>query len=94
VEIQEFQAGLLHAKTMTVDHSLFMIGSANLDRRSLELNLEVSMFGWSPDFASQLHFLQMAYLNDSEPVDTAKWLHQPAAKRMIHNLAGLLSPLL
>ena len=94
VEIQEFQAGLLHAKTMTVDHSLFMIGSANLDRRSLELNLEVSMFGWCPDFASQLHFLQMSYLNDSEPVDTAKWLHQPAAKRMVHNLAGLLSPLL
>ena len=94
VEIQEFQAGLLHAKTMTVDHSLFMIGSANLDRRSLELNLEVSMFGWCPDFASRLHFLQMSYLNDSELVDTAKWLHQPAAKRMVHNLAGLLSPLL
>jgi hypothetical protein len=36
----------------------------------------------------------MSYLNDSELVDTAKWLHQPAAKRMVHNLAGLLSPLL
>jgi cardiolipin synthase len=94
VEIQEYQAGLLHAKTMTVDHDLFMVGSANLDRRSLELNFEVSMFGWCPDFASRLHFLQMSYLNDCRPVDSARWLRQPAPSRLLYNLAGLLSPLL
>jgi len=94
VEIQEYQSGLLHAKTMTVDHQVFMIGSANLDRRSLELNFEVSMFGWCPNFASRLHFLQMSYLNDSKPVDTARWLQQPAPSRLLYNMAGLLSPLL
>ncbi len=94
VEIQEYTAGLLHSKTMTVDHDLFMIGSANLDRRSLELNFEVSMFGWCPEFASRLHFLQMSYLNNCEPVDTARWLQQPAPSRLLYNMAGLLSPLL
>ncbi|MDP7070927.1 MAG: cardiolipin synthase [Phycisphaerales bacterium] len=94
VEIQEFEAGLLHAKTMTVDHSLFMIGSANLDRRSLELNFEVSLLGWCPDFASQLRFLQMSYVTRSRPVDTSRWLNQRAPSRLVHNLAGLLSPLL
>ncbi|MCH2141653.1 MAG: cardiolipin synthase [Phycisphaerales bacterium] len=94
VEIQEFTAGLLHAKTMTIDGSLFMIGSANLDRRSLELNFEVSMLGWSEAFASTLRFLQTSYLNQCQPVDTARWLSQPALGRMKYNLAGLFSPLL
>ena len=71
-----------------------MIGSANLDRRSLELNFEVSLFGWCPTFTSELRFLQMSYLNQSDPVDTAKWLRQPICTRLLRNAAGLLSPLL
>jgi len=94
VEIQEYHAGLLHAKTMTVDDGLFMIGSANLDRRSLELNFEVCVFGWSRDFVARLRFLQMSYLNDSGPVDTARWLGLHPSQRLLHNAAGLLSPLL
>ncbi len=94
VEIQEYTGGLLHAKTMTIDGSLFMIGSANLDRRSLELNFEVSMLGWSDTFASQLRFLQSSYLNQCQPVDAARWLGLPPLSRMGYNLAGLFSPLL
>ncbi|MCH2137841.1 MAG: cardiolipin synthase [Phycisphaerales bacterium] len=94
VEIHEFEAGLLHAKTMVVDREVFMIGSANLDRRSLELNFEVSLLGCCSQFASELRFLQMSYLNDSTPVDTATWLAQPWPRRLICNAAGLLSPLL
>ncbi|MDP7028780.1 MAG: cardiolipin synthase [Phycisphaerales bacterium] len=94
VEIQEYQAGLLHAKTMTIDRTLFMLGSANLDRRSLELNFEVSLFGWCDDFASSLRFLQKSYLNDSRPVDPDIWLQQRIPGRLVRNLAGLMSPLL
>ena len=94
VHIHEYQAGLLHAKTRTVDPNLLMIGPAHLDRRSLQLHLEVSMFGWSPDFASHLHFLQMSYLNDCKPVNEDRWLNQSAPSRLVYNLAGLLSPLL
>ena len=94
VEIYEYVPGLLHAKTMVVDREVFMIGSANLDRRSLELNFEVSLFGWCPAFASQLRYLQMSYLNESTPVDTARWLQQPWTRRLLGNAAGLLSPLL
>jgi cardiolipin synthase len=94
VEIHEYEAGLLHAKTMVVDREVFMIGSANLDRRSLELNYEVSLFGWSPQFASEVRFLQMSYLNKSTPVDTAKWLQLSPGRRLLGNAAGLLSPLL
>ena len=94
VELYEYEAGLLHAKTMVVDREVFMVGSANLDRRSLELNFEVSLFGYCPQFASQLRFLQMSYINQSTLVDTGRWLQQPWTRRLLGNAAGLLSPLL
>ena len=40
VHIHEFRGGLLHAKTMVVDEALALVGSANMDRRSLDLNFE------------------------------------------------------
>ncbi|HWD68432.1 MAG TPA: cardiolipin synthase, partial [Caulobacteraceae bacterium] len=38
VRIHEYGAGLLHAKSMTVDGEVTLIGSANMDRRSFDLN--------------------------------------------------------
>lgn len=94
VEIHLFEAGLLHAKTMVIDRQLFMVGSANLDRRSLELNFEACLFGWDPNFASRLHFLQSGYLEQSRPLDEVAWMQRGTMKRLACNAAGLLAPLL
>ncbi len=94
VEIHEFTGGLLHAKTMTVDREFFLVGSANLDRRSLELNFEVSMIGWATEFASRLRFLQVEYMEQATQVDPLAWMKQTAPRRLLNNAAGLLSPLL
>ena len=40
VKIYEYEGGLLHTKSMTVDGETTLIGSANIDRRSFELNFE------------------------------------------------------
>lgn len=53
VDIFEFRPGLLHAKTMVVDRSVGLIGSANLDRRSFELNFESNILFADADFAAQ-----------------------------------------
>ena len=94
VEIHEFEAGLLHAKTMTIDRQLYMVGSANLDRRSLELNFEASMFGYDSEIASRLRFLQSCYLEQSTQVQETLWGQRGPLKRMACNAAGLLAPLL
>ena len=94
VEILEFNGGLLHAKTMTVDRQLFMVGSANLDRRSLELNFEVNMLGWDHDFASLLRFLQTSYMDNATQVDPEVWAGRSIPARIANSAAGLLSPLL
>ena len=46
VNIHEFVGGLLHAKTMTVDDDVTLIGSANMDRRSFDLNYENNILLW------------------------------------------------
>ena len=40
VKIYEYVGGLLHTKSLTIDGEVTLIGSANIDRRSFELNFE------------------------------------------------------
>ncbi|MAE45549.1 MAG: cardiolipin synthase [Planctomycetes bacterium] len=94
VEIHEFVGGLLHAKTMTVDRRLAHVGSANIDRRSFEINFEVSTLVYDSDFASHLRLLQQTYLDRCEPVKAAAWASRSRLRRLGQNAAGILSPLL
>ncbi len=94
VKIYEFQNGLLHAKTMTVDRDLALVSTANLDRRSFELNFEVSLLVYDTDFASQLRFLQTSYVEQSRRLALADWAKRGRAKRLGENAVGILSPLL
>lgn len=94
VRIHEFTEGLLHAKTVTIDRSLAFVMTANLDRRSFEINFEQSVIIYDTDFASQLRFLQQGYMDRSIEVSPHVWRHRPIAHRLAQNAAGLLSPLL
>jgi len=44
VEIHEYEGGLLHTKSLTLDGKVALIGSANMDRRSFDLNYENNIF--------------------------------------------------
>ncbi len=94
VHIHEFHGGLLHAKTMTIDKSLALIGSANLDRRSLELNFEISMLAYDSDFASHLRFLQQSYIDSSTLLSTNTVSEWSLGKRLWQNAVGLIAPIL
>ena len=94
VKIHEFTAGLLHAKTISVDGHFALIGSANLDIRSLVLNFEVALLVYDDDFASQVHFLQQGYIEQSEAVKLESWRKRGAWQILIDNISKLMSPLL
>jgi cardiolipin synthase len=94
VAIFEYQKGLLHAKTMTFDCALSIVSTANLDRRSFELNFEVSLVVFDEDFTGQLRFLQKTYMNDSHEVDPERWRQRGVGPRLVDSAASLLSPLL
>ena len=54
VRIEQFEGGLLHAKTVTIDREVAIIGTVNLDQRSIWLNFEVSLFVYDRAFCSAL----------------------------------------
>lgn len=94
VKILEFEGGLLHAKTITVDRRIGLVTSCNLDRRSFDLNFEAGVLVFDSDFASNLRFLQQSYINDSVVVDPVGWSQRGRLRNISENAAGLLSPLL
>jgi len=94
VEVHEFQEGLLHSKTLTIDRRLALVTTANFDQRSFDLNYEVSTLVYDDDFASQLRFLQMSYVERSRRVDERRVADRGVLARLWENTAGVFSPLL
>ena len=94
VEIYEFRPGLLHAKTMVVDRCVGLIGSANLDRRSFELNFENNILFDDRAFAAELRARQDEYLAQCDRVTREDVDRYGIILRLWQNLLATVSPLL
>ena len=93
-EIHEYTEGLLHAKTITVDRRFAMVSTANLDRRSFDINFELSTLVYDGDFASELRRLQDRYLETCTRVEAEQWAARRWPRRLVENVAGVFSPIL
>lgn len=94
VKIHLFRPGLLHAKILTVDGHLAMIGSANLDRRSFDLNYECNLLICSREITTDLDLRQDSYLQRARPVTEAEVAEWSALRRIRNNAVALAGPLL
>lgn len=94
VRLMLFEEGLLHSKIMTVDGRMAMIGSANLDRRSFELNYEVNMGVFDPDFVAALDDRQASYVARARRITLDEVRNWSKLRRLRNNLLALASPLL
>ena len=93
-EIYEFRPGLLHSKTMVVDRCTGLIGSANLDRRSFELNFENNILFEDRDFAAAVRARQDQYLAQCDRVSRDDVDRYGIGLRLWQNLLATLSPML
>jgi cardiolipin synthase len=94
VRIFEYQAGLLHTKSLTLDREVTLIGSANMDRRSFELNYENNILFHDPALTRDVRARQEDYLARSTPV-TADMVDQwPMTRRLWNNTIAMLGPVL
>ena len=94
VRLVLFQGGLLHSKILTVDGRMAMIGSANLDRRSFELNYEVNMAVFDPEFVAALDARQASYVERARALSLEEVRGWSALRRIRNNACALASPLL
>ena len=94
VKIFEYTNGLLHTKSLTVDSSVTLIGSANMDRRSFDLNYENNILFHDQDLTSEVRQRQQAYLADSRPVHLEDVENWPMTRRLWNNTVAMFGPLL
>jgi cardiolipin synthase len=94
VRVFEYLDGLLHTKSLTLDGEVTLIGSANMDRRSFDLNYENNILFFDPVLTAEMRRRQEAYLARSRPVtveDEARW---SLPRRLWNNTIAMLGPVL
>jgi cardiolipin synthase len=85
-----YEPGMLHAKAVVFDDSLAVIGSANMDNRSLFLNYEVALFLYSQrEVVAVIRWAEGLQAQCRRDLPRAGW-----ARELVQNVVRLLSPLL
>ena len=92
VNIYRYRAPLmLHSKTISIDDDIAVIGSSNMDIRSFELNLEISLVCYNTQVVADLRKLEEDYLCRSRQLSLDAWQARPLHIKLVNNLARLTS---
>ncbi|WP_016677399.1 cardiolipin synthase, partial [Yersinia pestis] len=94
VKIYQFEGGLLHSKSVLVDGQLSLVGTVNLDMRSLWLNFEITLVIDDDGFGADLAQVQDDYIARSALLDGERWNKRPLWHRVTERLFYFFSPLL
>jgi cardiolipin synthase len=94
VQVYQYQKGMMHAKVVLVDGRWAMVGSANLDNRSLHLNFEVGCLLDAPELAVDLQAAFLKDLESSTLLDKAVLARRSFGGRVLDNVCRLLAPTL
>jgi cardiolipin synthase len=94
VKIYEYVGGLLHTKSLTIDGEVSLIGSANMDRRSFELNYENNILFVDNNLTADLRRRQQDYLASSNQVTIEQVAQWSIGRRFWNNTIAMLGPIL
>jgi cardiolipin synthase len=93
VEIYEFQPTMMHVKAMIVDRAWSIVGSANFDNRSFELNDEITVAVADRGLAERLEADFDADLRRCERIDRERWRQRSWFEKARERFWGLFSEL-
>ncbi len=94
VRVFEYRGGLLHTKSLTVDGEVTLIGSANMDRRSFDLNYENNVLFYDPPLTAEVRRRQDDYIASSRPVPAAEVEGWSWQRQLWNNAIAMLGPVL
>ncbi|MEP3333626.1 cardiolipin synthase [Sedimentitalea sp.] len=94
VNIHEYRGGLLHAKTLTIDDEVSLIGSSNLDLRSFDLNFENNLLLCDSAITADITARQADYIAESDLVTLADVNAWPGHRRIWNNAVATIGPIL
>ncbi len=94
VELREYEGGLLHSKTLTLDSEITLIGSANMDRRSFDLNYENNMLLYDPQLTRTIRERQQVYIDSAIQVSKEAVENWSLGRQLWNNTVAMLGPVL
>jgi cardiolipin synthase len=94
VKIYEYEGGLLHTKSLTLDGDVTLIGSANMDRRSFDLNYENNILFYDPALTRAMRERQQTYIAQSRSVSKEAVADWSLSRTLWNNLIATLGPVL
>ncbi|HEY1060777.1 MAG TPA: cardiolipin synthase [Daejeonella sp.] len=94
IEVFQYSKGLIHAKTMVCDAKIAMVGTANMDSRSFDLNFEVNAIVYDRQVANELATIFYEDLKDSIKLNETEWTKRSVLQKFMEKAIRLFSPLL
>lgn len=94
VEFYLYKKGFIHSKVVTIDGLVSVIGSANMDQRSFQLNFEVNALVYDREITKRLEDDFFNDLQCSELLNPESFKERPLNQKILESGARLLSPLL
>lgn len=94
VRIALYEPQFLHAKHMSVDEDIAVLGSINMDIRSFALNAEIGLICYDRALVQQLCAIEDGYLRESRQLDLQQWRSRPTWRRSREGIARLADALM
>ena len=83
VRVWTFQPSMMHAKVMTIDGCVAVVGSSNFNRRSLDHDEEVVLIALDNELAATLDDHLDQDLSRSEQIDLSRWRDRSRPQRVL-----------
>jgi len=93
-QVYQYARGMMHSKILLVDDNWAMVGTSNLDNRSLRLNFEVNCVFYAEDLVQELATQFERDLSDSIPLDPWTFAQRSLWQRLCENACRLFAPIL
>ena len=94
IEIHEYTKGFIHAKTLVKDNEVSIIGTANLDIRSFDLNFEIISLIYDAGTAKRMSEMYDMDLQDAKQVDLETFRQRSRFTELLQEIAKLFSSIL
>lgn len=94
IQVFQYCKGMLHAKTIVIDGQFTMIGTANMDYRSFEINFEIISMIYSAEIAEEMVGVFKKDIQECEQIDLEEWKKRPAFVKWKESFFRLWAPLL
>ncbi|MEG2310664.1 MAG: cardiolipin synthase [Clostridia bacterium] len=94
VKVYEYKPGFIHSKTFVADDDTSIVGSANLDFRSMHLNFESLLWSYKTGEEKMLKKDFKNMLTECVEIDIDEWLKRPFYKKILEAIMSAFAPML